>query len=237
MRASKPSASSTNGGAGHELGAERRPQAAGQAAGGAGHRHAARVARQPAGESAGARSAARPRPRRRPSAARRRSAACSNGVRTSHSTTSRRRAGRRRPRSPRSRPAPPSVVALPPTATSTTCGARRPRRPTISSPVPAVRRRLGVALVLGHEPEPARLRHLDDRGAAVVEQPEAGVDRPAERVVDARRRRLAAEREQQHLHRPLAAVGERAAGRRQPARGARARGRSPPRPRSRGTCP
>ena len=44
---SKPTASSTNAGPGHQLGAERRPQPAGQPAGGAGHRHAARIAGEP----------------------------------------------------------------------------------------------------------------------------------------------------------------------------------------------
>ena len=62
-------------------------------------------------------------------------AAASNGVRTSHSTTI--RAPRRPPPSAiaSSAPAPPSVVAEPPTATRITC-APACAAATISSPVP-----------------------------------------------------------------------------------------------------
>ena len=61
--------------------------------------------------------------------------ACSNGVRTSHSTT--RRAPPRPPASSiaSSAPAPPSVVAEPPTATTITC-APAAAAAAISSPVP-----------------------------------------------------------------------------------------------------
>ena len=72
------------------------------------------------------------------------------------------------------------------------------------------RRRLGVALVFGDQREPARRRDLDDRGGAVLDEREAGADLAPEWVADRRARGLAAEREQQGLHRALAAVRERA---------------------------
>ena len=157
--------------------------------------------------------------------------ASSNGVRTSHSTTSARAAqAAGRPRSPRSRPRRRRWCAEPPTATRITC-ARRPRGRGDQLAGAVGGGGPGVALVLGDErrarwpsrsrrsrcrrPRPARSRR-DARGRAG-----RWTRRPASR----RRAR------QQHVQRALAAVGDRAqVGRHQAAR-ARARARSRPRPR------
>ena len=80
------------------------------------------------------------------------------------------------------------------------------------------RRRPGVALVLGHEPEAGGGGHLEHGRAAVLDQPElrARAGARAGRCTSAAIG-LAAEREQQRLHRALAAVGQRAqVGRHQP---------------------
>ena len=222
-----------------EHGAERRPQPAGEPAGGAGHRHAARVAR-----------AARARQR---VAAARSSRSTIAGVGALLRAEDRRRALERRAHvaqhdEPRAAQ-PAALLDRLDRARAAVRGRRCRRRPTsttcapastaaaISSPVPGVDAAHGVALVLGDEAQPARRRHLDDRRAAVLEQPEAGVDLAPERVVHARARGLAAERGQQHLQRALAAVGDRAQVRRhQPgALEAAAHRRRPPR--WRGTCP
>ena len=193
------------------------PEPAAQPARGAGHRHAARIARQ-AGRRAGraAPPAARRARRRRPSAGRRRRArartACGR-------RTTRRCARRRRPPCASiasSAPAPPSVVAEPPTPTSTTC-APASTAAQISSPGAVRGRRPGVALVLGDQAEAGRRRHLEHGRAAVLDQPELRLDRPPERIGHLDADRLAAQRQQDRLHRALAAVRQRAqVGRHQP---------------------
>jgi hypothetical protein len=67
-----------------------------------------------------------------------------------------------------------------------------------------------VARVLGDEAEPGGGRHLEHGGAAVLDQRERRVHGVAERPAHARGVRLAAERQHQRLHRPLATVRERA---------------------------
>ena len=57
--------------------------------------------------------------------------------------------------------------------------------------------------------EPGGRGHLDQRGAAVLDQPVAGLDLAPERVLHARRDRLAAEVDEQGVERAVAAVGER----------------------------
>ena len=136
--------------------AVRGPQSAGQAAGGAGHRDAARVLRELLRElvepllepldhllrrppSAGRRPSARPR-----TWCGRRSARRSSPCRC-----------RLRPRSPRSAPAPPSLVAEPPTATRITC-APACAAAAISSPVPYVVAAHASRSSSDHQPEPGR---------------------------------------------------------------------------------
>src|SRR5207244_676135 len=58
-------------------------------------------------------------------------------------------------------------------------------------------------------PQPARLRHLDDRGPAAVDERVARLDRSPERVRDGRGARLAVEGSEECVHRSLAAVGDR----------------------------
>ncbi len=64
----------------------------------------------------------------------------------------------------------------------------------------------GVAIGFRNAPETARLRALDNRGA-VGEQSVRGLHRTAERVGDDRAPPIAAERRQECVHRPFAAVG------------------------------
>ena len=108
-----------------------------------------------------------------------------------------------------SAPAPPSVVAEPPTATRITAapacrGGGDQLAGAVGGGVP------GVLLVVGHEAEAGRHRHLDDRGAAVLDQAEAGADGLAERALDGHGEQLAAELGEQRVERALAAVGDRA---------------------------
>ena len=128
-------------------------------------------------------------------------------------------------------PAPPSVVALPPTATSTV---RAPAAPAaaISSPVPKVSARSGSRSVRRHQGQPGGLRRLDDRRLAVVEQAEARLDRPPQRVVDRGLRALAAECARAARPSSPRRRRRRGSGRRRGAALARARPRSP-RPRRR----
>ena len=104
-----------------------------------------------------------------------------------------------------SAPAPPSVVADPPTVTIT-CSAPASTAATISSPVPRVEAAQRVALALVDETQAARLGRLHDR-RAVGQEREARLDRTPERIGRRDRADLAAERGHKHLHRPLAAVG------------------------------
>ena len=91
-----------------------------------------------------------------------------------------------------SAPAPPSVVAEPPDRHDHPLGARLDRRDDQLAR-PARRGRPGVALLLGDEAEPARLRHLHD---APCRRPSMRAKRastgPAERVADPRASPLAA---------------------------------------------
>ena len=116
----------------------------------------------------------------------------SNGVRTSVSTTI------RAPPSPpwssiaASAPAPPSVVAEPPTPTRIDLRARR-RRGADQLAGAVGRGGPGVALVLGDEAEAGGRRHLDHGGPAVLDQPELALHRrgradPAPRRRPSRRR-------------------------------------------------
>ena len=102
--------------------------------------------------------------------------------------------------------------------TSTTC-APCSTAATISSPVPRLDAASASRSLSADTPEPARLGHLDDRGRAVLDQPEPRLHLAAERIGHAAPRRLAAQRREQRRHRALAAVGDRAQVRRQkPAR-------------------
>ena len=92
-----------------------------------------------------------------------------------------------------------------------------------------------VALVLGHQADPARLRHLH-HPATVGQEAELGLDRPAERVGDGRGAPLAAERVEENVERALAAVGDRQALGLDP-RLAQRRRRSRRRPRRPRRCP
>ena len=71
------------------------------------------------------------------------------------------------------------------------------------------RRDQRVALVLRHEREARRFRHLDDRGAAVAEEPIGGLHAVAERRRHLRLHDRSAGRVDQRLNRPLPAVGHR----------------------------
>ena len=73
---------------------------------------------------------------------------------------------------------------------------------------PGGRRDQRVALRLREQPEPDRLRRLDDRRPVGQHQPARG-HRPAERVGRGRLAPLAAERPREHLRGSLAAVGDR----------------------------
>ena len=122
-----------------------------------------------------------------------------------------RRADLRAPRSRRSRPHP---------RRSSRCRPRprvRPRRRRRPPPPRAPRsppgrgpRRVRTALVVAHVSPAAGGGDLDDRRASALDESEGRQDLPAERVADARPRRLTAERGQEDRHRPLAAVRERA---------------------------
>jgi hypothetical protein len=91
------------------------------------------------------------------------------------------------------------VVALPPAALDgredQLAGPPRGRAPRIE-------------LALRKAPEPRSLRHFDNRGAAVVNEAECGLDRAAESVARPGREHPASERADQRLHRSLAAVGD-----------------------------
>ena len=78
---------------------------------------------------------------------------------------------------------------------------------------------LGIAFSGRDQPQPTRLRHLDDRRVAVLDQPEGRRHGPSQRIAHLGGPRLAAEHRQQHVQRPLAAVGDRAQIGRQQARG------------------
>ena len=106
-------------------------------------------------------------------------------------------------------PAAPSVVALPPQATSTTW-APASTAAAMSSPVPRVEAATASRSLGRHQRQPAGPRHLDHGGAAALEQRVARLDLAPERVVHARRGGLAAQRREQHLHGAVAAVGDRA---------------------------
>ena len=192
--------------------AERRPQPARQAARRAGHRHAARVARQ-----AGARASSQPLGRAAATAAgsapfcgANTSAARSNGVRTSHSTTS---------RAPRRPPAPRSPRSRPRRRRSSRCRPRRRARPAAPASTAAA---IELAGAVAATPPPRRARLGATRARPLASatstiavppsstQREPGPHLPPERVVRRRARGLAAERGEQHLQRPLAAVGDRA---------------------------
>jgi len=73
---------------------------------------------------------------------------------------------------------------------------------------------LGVALAFRHQAEPAGRRDLHDRRATILDQPEAGVDLAAERVMHAGPRGLAAERGQHdgrrehHAEQPVVRDGD-----------------------------
>ena len=183
-------------------------------------RDAARVARRaasraPRSRAPSARRVARPRPRR-PSA----SATRSTDVRTSHSTTSRaRRPPPRRDRLHRARAA---VAPRRVRRRRRGSPARRSRRPPQQLAGRCARRRPASRRCQSAERWRAARR-------APCRRPRPGRSRPtARRRVD--RRRLAAERGQQHLQRALAAVGDRARVDR-PAAPPRARARAPRRPR------
>ena len=124
-----------------------------------------------------------------------------------------------------SAPAPPSVVAEPPTRDEDHLRAARDRvGDQLAGAVRA--RRPGVALVLGDEREAGGRRHLDQRRAAVLDERRS---RPRSRARAGRCTRggdgLAAEVDEQRVERAVAAVGQRAAG-----RAASGPARSSPRP-------
>ncbi len=121
-----------------------------------------------------------------------------------------RRAARRRPRSPRSRPR---------RRPSWRCRRRRrtrPRRPRRSPRAISVARAVASsrprrrARPRIEQPEPARLRRLDECAVAALEQPEARHGDGAPSGVAHRRRRAVSppSARQQHLERALAAVGD-----------------------------
>ena len=181
MRPSKPRASSTNGGAGHEPRSARGPEPAREPPGGAGHRLAGRVpgpARRPAGQPP-----LQPlhrRARRRPSAGRTRAArprtACARRTpprappprRPRRAPPARRRRRRWWPSRPRS---PPPARRRPPTAAA------------ISSPVPRVLARQASRSSSATSASPLARAISTSAGAAVREQRELGARRgvPADR--------------------------------------------------------
>ena len=137
IRASKSIASSTNAAPGDELGAERRPQPAGEPAGRAAHRHARAGQRRSAAQRERFRAAA-PSRGRRPSAARTRAAASLE--RRAHVAEHRQPRAAQPPgraRSPRSRPRRRRSSRCRRRATST-CAAPASTAAAISSPVPAL---------------------------------------------------------------------------------------------------
>ena len=227
-----------HGAPGSSVGAEGGPQPARQPAGGAGHRHAARVAREPAGQLVEALArAAPPSPGPRPSAGRTPRRALPRRAHVAQHDDPRAAAARRRPRSPRARRRRRRSWPSRRPPTSTTCApastaARDQLAGAVGDAAQASRSSSATSA------EPGRRRHLHHRGPAVLDQ---GVAAPRPRARAGPRTSrgggLAAQREQQRLHRPLAAVGDRAGGRAAPGRRARARARSPRPPRRRGTCP
>ncbi len=101
---------------------------------------------------------------------------------------------------------PPSVVALPPTATMMLLETLTARdRDQLARPARARAQRI---VATRNQREPARARHLDDRDAARQHTP-LRVDRIAERTGDARDATRAAARREQRVERAFAAVGER----------------------------
>ena len=136
-----------------------------------------------------------------------------------------RRRGRRASSIAASAPAPPSVVAEPPTPTSTTCApAAAGGADQLAGAVG--RRRPGVALGLRHEAEPRGGGHLQHRGAAVLDERELRLHGAAERILDldarpSRRRARAGAPPSCPRRRRRAGTGRAASARR-----ARARGRS-----------
>ena len=239
MRSSNPSASSTNG----APGSSRAPNAA--------HSPPARPPAAPViGTPRGSRgSVARQRRRAArdsrcdrvaasaPFCGANTAAARSNGVRTSHSTTS--RAPRRPPclldRLDRARAAVGRRAAARGDEHDLRAGLDR-RGDQLAGA--RARRRLGVALVRAPRApgrSPRRPRRSPSRRPRPARSP-ARTGRPSGSCASVPLR-LAAERGEQHLERPLAAVGDRAQVGRLEARRARSRARPPPRPRSRGTCP
>ena len=69
-------------------------------------------------------------------------------------------------------------------------------------------RRPRVALIFRDQPEPGRHRHLDDRGPAVLHQPETGPHRRPERPLHRDRDQLPTELRQQRIQRAFTPVGD-----------------------------
>ncbi len=103
-------------------------------------------------------------------------------------------------------PSPPSVVALPPTATMTSREALAPRDG--DQLTRAARRRAQRIVVGADEREPAGARHLDHRDRHRATPP-LRVDRIAERTGDPRRAPRSTARGEQRVERAFATVGER----------------------------
>ena len=219
---------------GSSVGAVARPQPARQAAGGAGHRHAARVARAASPRARSSRCARRftaagsapfcgPNDLRR--ALERRAHVAQHDERRAAQAAA-------RPRSPRSRPRRRRSSRCRRRRRARPRRRRRPRRRSARRCPRVDAASASRSLVGARAPGrwPARPRRSRCRRPRSARSP-PWTSRPSGSLTR-RRRGLAAERREQHLHRPLAAVGDRAqVGRRRSPR-APARGRSRPRPRS-----
>ena len=192
------------------------PQPARQAAGGAGHRHAAGVLGERAASSSRRWARRSTISASAPFCGPNTSAQRSHGTWTSDSTTI--FAPRRPPAS--------SIASSAPGAAVGGGGAAdrdedhlRPARDRVGDQLAGAvgARGPGVALVLRDEREPGGRRHLDQRGAALLDEAVARLDLAAERVLDPRGDGLAAEVDEHRVERAVAAVGQRQeVGRHQP---------------------
>ena len=223
MRASKPTASSTNGATGDELGAEPGPQPAGQAARGAGHRDPAGIAGEPRASRAKPRGQrphlVRPRPLLRPEhprgrLERRPHVAQHDDPRVAQPARCEDRLDR------------PGAAVGGRAASDADVNRPRPELDRGGDQLARATRARGdrVALALGDEPEPAGRGHLDDRERSPRRPKPASIARPSGSL-DRDADRLEAEHRRERRERPFAPVGERAE-RRLAGRGPPGRGRS-----------